>query len=59
MYCLGNVRIDQSRLDEAFNLHLCAVKLWKATFGDHHKLGDAYHKLGWHLARKGDHAAAV
>ena len=38
MHSLDNVRIDQGRPDEAFNLHLYAVKLWKATYGDHHKL---------------------
>lgn len=58
-YWFGNVRIGQNRLDEAFNMHLRAVKLWKVTYGDHHRTGDAYHKLGWHLARRRDYTAAV
>ncbi|EFR04153.1 SesB protein [Nannizzia gypsea CBS 118893] len=52
-YVLGNVRIDQNRLDEAFELHKSALKCWRQTQEQHHKTGDAWHKVGWHYARLG------
>ncbi|KAK1833470.1 hypothetical protein QBC39DRAFT_346112 [Podospora conica] len=51
-YVLGNVRISQNRLDEAFELHKGSLACWKITLGEHHhKVGDCYHKVGWHHAR--------
>ncbi len=51
-YVLGNVRIDQGRLPEAFDLHQSALACWRNTLGEeHHKTGDAWHKMGWHFAR--------
>lgn len=51
-YVLGNVRIDQGRMDDAFTLHKSARDCWLVTFGkEHHKTGDAWHKVGWHLCR--------
>lgn len=66
-YVLGNVRISQSALtdpesvrdsqsalEEAHILHQKALKCWRVVMGEyHHKTGDAWHKNGWHLARKG------
>jgi hypothetical protein len=62
-YVLGNVRISQSRLDsvnrarllqEAFSLHEATLDIWLQTLEkEHHKTGDAYHKLGWHHLRQG------
>jgi hypothetical protein len=60
MYILGNVRISQKRLDDAYDLHQRALYCWKGTYGDdHHKTGDAYHKFGWHLTRIGRHEEAL
>ncbi|KAK2741130.1 hypothetical protein FQN57_005731 [Myotisia sp. PD_48] len=59
-YVLGNLRIDQGRPDEAYELHTKAFQNWEKTLGtEHHKTADAYHKLGWHLSRKGDHLSAM
>ncbi|KAM5452137.1 hypothetical protein MaudCBS49596_003491 [Microsporum audouinii] len=52
-YVLGNVRIDQNRLDEAFELHKSALECWRQTQEQHHKTGDAWHKVGCHYARIG------
>jgi len=50
LYVLGNVRISQNRLDDAFDLHKRALQCWIKTYGkEHHKTGDAYHKVGWHF----------
>jgi TolA-binding protein len=52
LYVLGNVRISQKRLDEAYSLHKRTINCWLKTYGEeHHKTGDAWHKLGWHEAR--------
>ena len=54
MYVLGNVRISQGRLPDAFDLHKRALKNWCVTYGkDHHKTGDAFYKVAWHLLRTG------
>jgi TolA-binding protein len=60
-YVLGNVKIDQGRLGEAYELHRVALACWRdKSYGhDHHKTGDATHKLGWHLARMGHHEEAL
>lgn len=59
LYCLGNIRISQSRADEAFGLHERALGCWKVTFGEeHHKTGDTYHKVAWHQSRLGDDHSA-
>lgn len=50
MYILGNIRIGQDRLVEAYQLHERALTCWKQTYGVHHKTGDANYKLAWHLA---------
>jgi len=51
-YVLGNVRIDHARLDEAFDLQQSALACWRKTLGEeHHKTGDAWHKMGWHFMR--------
>ncbi|KAL8833577.1 MAG: hypothetical protein Q9170_004192 [Blastenia crenularia] len=53
LYVLGNIYISQKRLDEANTLHKRALKCWIHTFGEeHHKTGDAWHKRGWHKARR-------
>lgn len=53
-YVLGNVRIGQNRLEDAFELHKSSLACWKITMGEqHHKTGDCYHKVGWHYARLG------
>ncbi|KAF2685916.1 TPR-like protein, partial [Lentithecium fluviatile CBS 122367] len=52
LYVLGNVRISQNQLNEAYSIHKRALKNWRVTYGDeHHKTGDAWHKKGWHEAR--------
>ncbi|KAJ5414876.1 hypothetical protein N7509_000210 [Penicillium cosmopolitanum] len=54
-YVLGNIRVGQGLLDEAYELHLKTVRNWEVTFGTaHHKTADAYHKIGWHLSRMGE-----
>ncbi|RWA09517.1 hypothetical protein EKO27_g5578 [Xylaria grammica] len=53
-YILGNVRISQGRIDEAFGSHQIALACWRKVMGEnHHKTGDAWHKSGWHLCRQG------
>lgn len=57
---LGNVRILQGRVSEAFEHHQNTVDIWLQTYGDeHHKTGDGFHKLGWHFARLGRYDEAV
>ncbi|TPX18479.1 uncharacterized protein E0L32_011592 [Thyridium curvatum] len=51
-YVLGNVRLDQQRFDEAFELHTDALDCWRKTQPYHHKTGDACHKVGWHHTRR-------
>lgn len=52
LYVLGNVRISQNQLEEAYSLHERALNNWLKTSGEeHHKTGDAWHKKGWHEAR--------
>jgi len=54
LYVLGNVRISQNELDEAYSLHKRALITWRKTYGEeHHKTGDAWHKKAWHEARLG------
>jgi len=49
---LGNVRIGQDRLDEAFELHKRALVCWNSTYGVHHKTGDLNYKIAWHHAMR-------
>ncbi|KAI0469332.1 hypothetical protein F4859DRAFT_523125 [Xylaria cf. heliscus] len=52
-YVLGNVYIAQQREAEGFNCHKLALACWRKTMGeDHHKTGDAWHKLGCHFYRQ-------
>ncbi|EPE09075.1 pfs domain-containing protein [Ophiostoma piceae UAMH 11346] len=52
-YILGNVRMRQGRLEEAFLLHQSALDNWGITKGvKHHKTGDAWHKIGWHRTQR-------
>ena len=60
LYVLGNVRITQGRLEDVYDLHKKALACWTVTYGeDHHKTGDASHKFGWHLARRGEYMQAL
>jgi hypothetical protein len=52
LYVLGNVRVSQMRMSEAYDLHNRALDNWRKTYGEaHHKTGDAFHKRAWHEAR--------
>jgi Tetratricopeptide repeat len=60
MYVLGNVRIREGALDEAFALHRRSLKCFEATYGlSHHKTGNARLKVAWHLARVGEYEEAL
>lgn len=54
--CLGygNVRSDQGRLDESFELHKRCVAQYKATLGPfHHRTADGSVRLSDHYVRLG------
>ncbi|KAI9668709.1 MAG: hypothetical protein M1817_005200 [Caeruleum heppii] len=74
LFSLGNIQIAQGeellrngdqakgihKLQEAYETHLQALRLYKATIGErHHKTADAYHKLGWHLHRRREYTSAL
>jgi TolA-binding protein len=60
MFALGNVQILQGKISEAFQTHLQAYKLFKATVGDrHHRTADACYKLGWHFHRQRKYGNAM
>jgi hypothetical protein len=45
---------------EAAETHTQAFKLYNITLGPrHHKTADALHKIGWHLHRNREYAAAL
>jgi hypothetical protein len=59
MYLKGNIRVHQLRLEEAFNLHVHALQLFKLSFGEsHHRTADVCYKVAWHLHRRGEHGEA-
>lgn len=74
MFALGNVETSQAtnfteagekekavaKYKDALATHTQVVKLWETTLGPkHHKTGDAYHKIGWHLHRQKEYTAAL
>lgn len=60
MRALGNVRIDQGRWDDAFNLHRRAWEFQLQTWGEtYFETGVSCYKMGCHYERMGQHQVAL
>lgn len=50
----------EGKFAEALEAHAQSLKLYTITLGHrHHKTADALYKVGWHLHRKNEYAAAL
>lgn len=57
---LGNVRAEQGRPDDAYNMHNAAFKIQVEVWGDTHmNTGVLCHKLGYHHYRKQENLEAT
>ncbi|KAK6527766.1 hypothetical protein TWF694_004746 [Orbilia ellipsospora] len=75
LFALGNIQIGQAneltsrnaaralidaKWDQAFETHTRAFNIYRAVLGkSHHKVADAYHKMGWHFRQRHNYAAAL
>lgn len=58
LHALGNVYIQQSRMEDAFRIHVETLSIRLEKLGSSERTAASYHKLAWHHAQRGEHTIA-